>query len=126
MEDYIHGRLEPAQKDDSDFHKSYRKRAARELLAALYDNIGLPEEKLRIARADLTTKEDYAGLAQALLDSKSPEDALATAAQGLDKPGDAYSTLEGLYFTIAQQVVRRNPALIDFQFHLETPREARV
>lgn len=119
IEEYMLGKLEDKRKTASDFSYKYKKRNAIEILTGLYEKIGNHEEKLRLARYELTDKEDYARVAKVLMEEKRPEEALDTVKTGLALQGEPSFNLNKLYFDLAEILVQHKPELVDFKTSLD-------
>jgi uncharacterized Zn finger protein len=119
IEEYMLGKLEDKRKTASDFSYKYKKRNAIEILTGLYEKIGKPEEKLRLARYELADKEDYARVAKVLMEEKRPEEALDTIKKGLALQGEPSFSLNELYIDLAEILVKQKPELVDFKISLD-------
>lgn len=119
IEEYMLGKLEEKRKTASDFSYKYKKRNAIETLTALYGKIGKPEEKLRLARYELADKEDYARVAEVLMEEKRFEEAFDTIKKGLALQGEPSFSLNKLYFDLAGILVQQKPELVDFKTSLD-------
>ncbi len=118
-EEYMLGKLEDKRRTASDFSYKYKKRNAIEILTGLYEKIGKPEEKLRLASYELADKEDYARVAKVLMEEKRPEEALDTVKKGLTLQGEPLFSLNELYFDLAEILVKQKPELVDFKTSLD-------
>ncbi len=119
IEEYMLGKLEGIRKTASDFSYKYKKRNAIEILTGLYEKIGKPQEKLRLARYELAYKEDYARVAKVLMEEKRTEEALDTIKKGLALQGETSFELNKLYFDLAAILVQQKPELVDFKTSLD-------
>ncbi len=125
IEEYMLGKLEDKRKTAtaSDFSYKYKKRNAIEILTGLYEKIGKPEEKLRLARFELADKEDYARVAKVLMQEKRFEEAIDTVKKGLALQGETSFDLNKLYFDLAEILVQEKPELADFKTSLDVALE---
>lgn len=119
VEEYMLEKLDEKRKTASDFSYKYKKGDTIELLIELYEKIGKPEEKLRLARYEVEDKEDYARLAKVLVEENRFEDALDTIKKGLILPGEPFFGLNELYFDIAGTLIHQRPDLVDFKTSLD-------
>ncbi len=118
VEEYLLEKLEEKRKSASDFSYKYKKEGTLELLIELYGKLGKPGEKLRLARYELTEKEDYARLANVFLEENRIEEAFGTVRKGLMLSGEPLSVLNNLYFRLAERLLREKPGLVDFETSL--------
>jgi uncharacterized Zn finger protein len=123
IEEYMLGKLEDKRETASDFSYKYKKRNAIEILIELYEKIGNPEEKLRLARYELADKEDYARVANVLMEEKRFEEALDTVKKGLALHGEPSFSLNKLYFDLAEILVQQKTELVDFKTSLDVALE---
>lgn len=119
VEEYLLGKLEEKRKATSDFSYQYKKEDTLELLIELYGKLGKPEEKLRLARYELVDKEDYARLANVLMEENRFEDAFDAVKKGLALHGEKSSRLNELYFELGGRLTREKPELVDFKTSLD-------
>ena len=119
IEEYMLGKLEDKRETASDFSYKYKKRNAIEILIELYEKIGKPEEKLRLARSELSDREDYARVAKVLMEEKRFEEALDTVKKGLALHGELSFSLNKLYFDLAEILVQQKTELVDFKTSLD-------
>ncbi|VVB93310.1 Uncharacterised protein [uncultured archaeon] len=123
IEEYLLEKLKEKRKSASDFSYTYKKEDTLELLIGLYGKLGKPGEKLRLARYELTEKEDYARLANVLLEENKIEEAFDTVKKGLMLSGETLSELNELYFTLAERLIQKKPDLVDFKTSLSVALE---
>ncbi len=116
-------KLEDKRKTASDFSYKYKKGNTIEILIGLYEKIGKPEEKLRLARYELADKEDYARVANILMEEKRFEEAFDTIKKGLALQEEPYFSLNRLYFDLAEILVEQKPELVDFKISLDVALE---
>lgn len=119
VEEYLLGKLEEKRKATSDFSYQYKKEDTLELLIELYGKLGKPEEKLRLARYELVDKEDYARLANVLMEENGFEDAFDAVKKGLALHGEKSLRLNELYFELGGRLTREKPELVDFKTSLD-------
>ncbi len=113
VEEYFLEKLEEKRTGASESSFRYHKEKSLRILNGLYEKLGKPDERLRLARYDLAEKEDYYRLAKILLEEKRIEEAFDAAKKGLMMPGESYH-LNDLYFDIARALMGVRPDLIDF------------
>jgi uncharacterized Zn finger protein len=113
IEEYMLGKLEEKRETASDFSYKYKKRDVIEILIGLYEKIGNPEEKLRLARYELADKEDYARVAKVLMEGKRFEEALDTVKKGLALHEEPSFSLNKLYFDLAEILVQQKSELVE-------------
>jgi len=119
IEEYMLEKLEDKRKTASDFSYQYKKSNTIDTLTALYEKIGKPEEKLRLARYELADKVDYARVAKVLMEEKRFEEALDTVKKGLALHGEPSFSLNKLYFDLAEILVQQKTELVDFKTSLD-------
>ena len=84
------------------------------LLGNIYKSYGKPEEKIRIAEECLIDKDDYARLAQAIMETGDPEGAFVAVIRGLTlEQGTSPSGLNELYFDLAARLIKSKPEMVD-------------
>jgi hypothetical protein len=123
IEEYMIEKLEDKRKTASDFSYKYKKSNTIEILTGLYEKIGRPEEKLRLARYELADKEDYARVAKVLMEEKRFEEAFDTVKKGLALQEEPSFSLNRLYFDLAEILVKQKPELIDSKISLDVALE---
>jgi uncharacterized Zn finger protein len=114
VEEYLLEKLNDKIKSANEFRYEYKKEAAIRILINLYEQLGKPEEKLRIAQYELVDKDDYARLAKVLIEEERFEEAFDTIKKGLALPGKPSITLNELYVLAGRTLVHQNPDLVDF------------
>ncbi|MFU8766187.1 MAG: hypothetical protein ACNA7I_00705 [Candidatus Methanoperedens sp.] len=101
------------RKASGGFSYTYKKDKIIRLLVELYDLLGKPDEKLRLAQYELVNREDYIRLAEVLAQEERFEEALDAVKKGLLLPEERTTHLSELYFNIAKVLVKDKPDLID-------------
>ncbi len=119
VEGHFLEKLMHIRKNSGGFSYSYEKDKIIGLLVELYDLIGKPDEKLRLAQYELVNREDYIRLAEVLAQEKRFEEALDAVKKGMALPEERTTHLSELYFDIAKVLVKDKPDLIDFKTSLE-------
>ncbi len=119
IEKYMLEKLEEKRKLASDSSYKYKKEGTIELLIELYEKLGKPEEKLRLARYELADREDYARLANVLAEDGKLEEAFDAIKKGLTLPKELFSSLNKLYFDLAERLIHEKPDIIDFKISLD-------
>ena len=115
IESYFLGKLDHKRQKSNSFSYNFNKQEYLEILCDLYGHIGLPEERLRIARYELVNKEDYARVGNVLVNDNRLEDALDVIKTGLGIPGDKCHELNNLYSSLSLVLInRKKPELVDF------------
>ncbi len=117
VEEYFLEKLEEKRKIASDSSYRYHKDKSLRILNGLYEKLGKPHEKLRLARYELVDKEDYYRLAKILLEEKRLEEAFDAVKKGLLMPGESHY-LNDIYFDIARALLGAKPEMIDFNISL--------
>ncbi len=119
VEGHFLEKLVQMRKNSGGFSYSYEKDKIIGLLVDLYDLIGKPDEKLRLAQYELVNREDYIRLAEVLAQEERFEGALDAVKKGMALPEERTTHLSELYFDIAKVLVKDKPDLIDFKTSLE-------
>lgn len=119
VEEYMLGQLEEKRKTASDFSYKYKKESTIDVLNELYGKLGKHGEKLRLAQYELVDREDYARLANILIEEKRFENALDTIKKGLELPGEPFLGLNEQYLNLAKTMIRKRPELVDFETSLD-------
>ncbi|KAB2946740.1 MAG: hypothetical protein OIN84_15140 [Candidatus Methanoperedens sp.] len=117
VEEYFLEKLEETRKIASDSSYRYHKEKSLGILNGLYEKLGKPDERLRLAMYALVDKEDYYRLAKILFEKKRFEEAFDAAKKGLLMPGESHY-LNDLYFDIARALIGLRPEIIDFNISL--------
>lgn len=117
VEEYFLGKLDETRKIASESSYRYYKEKSLGILNRLYEKLGKPDERLRLAMYELVDKEDYYRLAKILLEEKRFEEAFDAAKKGLLMPGESHY-LNDLYFDIARVLIGLRPDLVDFNLSL--------
>jgi hypothetical protein len=118
VEEYFLEKLNEKKTSASESSYRYNKEKSLGILTALYEKLGKPDEKLRLAREELVDKEDYYRLAKILLEEKRFEEAFDAVKKGLIMPGESYN-MNDIYFDIARGLIGVRPDLIDFNLALK-------
>ncbi|MDP2752847.1 MAG: hypothetical protein Q8P40_00415 [Nitrospirota bacterium] len=122
VEEYFLEKLEERRKIASDSSYRYHKEKSLRILNGLYEKLGKPDERLRLAMYELVDKEDYYRLAKILLEEKRFEEAFDAAKRGLLMPGETYH-LNDIYFDIARALIGVRHDMIDFNLSLNVALE---
>jgi uncharacterized Zn finger protein len=117
VEKYFLEKLDETRKIASDSSYRYNKEKSLRILNGLYEKLGMPDERLRLAREELVDKEDYYRLAKILFEEKRFEEAFDIAKKGLMMPGESYP-MNDLYFDIVRALIGVRPDMIDFNLSL--------
>ena len=117
VEEYFLEKLDETRKIASDSSYRYYKEKSLGILNGLYEKLGKPDERLRLAMYELVDKEDYYRLAKILLEEKRFEEAFDAAKKGLLMPGESHY-LNDIYFDIARKLLGLRPDMIDFNLSL--------
>ncbi|MFZ3383582.1 MAG: hypothetical protein WA144_06620 [Candidatus Methanoperedens sp.] len=117
VEEYFLEKLDEKRKIASDSNYRYYKEKSLGILNKLYEKLGKPDERLRLAMYELVGKEDYYRLAKILLEEKRFEESFDAAKKGLLMPGESHY-LNDLYFDIARALIGLRPEIIDFNLSL--------
>jgi uncharacterized Zn finger protein len=118
VEEYFLEKLNEKKTSASESSYRYNKEKSLGILTGLYEKLGKPDERLRLAREELVDKEDYYRLAKILLEEKRFEEAFDTVKKGLMMPGESYN-MNDIYFDIARGLIGVRPDLIDFTLALK-------
>lgn len=94
------------------------KGTAIDALGDLYERMGKPEERIRLAKQSLVEKEDYARLAQAMSEAGDKEGAFDAVRRGLSLGEGRSPWLDELYFELASAIVKTKPEHVDGQTSL--------
>jgi uncharacterized protein YeaO (DUF488 family) len=113
VEEYFLEKLEEKRTGASESSFRYHKEKSLRILNGLYEKLGKPDERLRLARYELVDKEDYYRLAKILFEEKRFEEAFDAAKKGRMMPGESYH-LNDFYLDIARALMGVRPDLIDF------------
>ncbi len=119
VEGHFLEKLVQMRKNSGGFSYTYKKDKIIGLLVELYDLLGKPDEKLRLAQYELVNREDYIRLAEVLAQEERFEEALDAVKKGMEFPEERTTHLSELYFDIAKVLVKDKPDLIDFKASLE-------
>jgi len=119
VEAYLLEKLENLRKTSAGFSYTYKKDKTIGLLVELYDLLGKPDEKLRLAQYELTDREDYIRLVEILAQEGKFDEALDAVKKGMALPEERTTHLSELYFDIAEVMVKDKPQLIDFKSSLD-------
>lgn len=117
VEEYFFEKLEERRKSASDSSYRYYKGKSLKILNKLYEKLGKPDERLRLAMHELENKEDYYRLAKVLFEEKRFEEAFDASNKGLLMPGES-NYLNDIYFDIARALIGVRPDMIDFNISL--------
>lgn len=117
VEEYFLEKLEEKRKIASDSSYRYHKDKSLRILYGLYEKLGKPHERLRLARYELVDKGDYYRLAKILLEEKRLEEAFDAVKKGLLMQGESHY-LNDIYFDIARALTGAKPEMIDFNISL--------
>ncbi len=123
VEGHFLEKLKDVRKASGGFSHSYEKDKIIGLLVELYEQLGKPDEKLRLAQYELINREDYIRLAEVLAQEERFEEALDAVKKGMELPEERTTHLSELYFDIAKVLVKDKPVLIDFKTSLATALE---
>ncbi len=118
MEGHFLETLMNIRKTSAGFSYTYKKDKIIGLLIELYDLLGKPDEKLRLAQYELANREDYIRLAEVLAQEERFGEALDAVRKGMELPEERTTHLSELYFDIAKVMVKDKPGLIDFKTSL--------
>lgn len=118
VEGHFLEKLMHIRKSSGGFSYTYKKDKIIGLLVELYDLLGKPDEKLRLAQYELVNREDYIRLAEVLAQEERFEEALDAVKKGMALPEERTTHLSELYFDIAKVLVKDKPDLIDFKTSL--------
>ncbi len=119
VEGHFLEKLMHIRKASGGFSYTYKKDKIIGLLVELYDMLGKPDEKLRLAKYELVNREDHIRLAEVLGQEERFEEALDAVKKGMALPEERTTHLSELYFDIAKVLVKDRPDLIDFKTSLE-------
>jgi tetratricopeptide (TPR) repeat protein len=119
VEGHFLEKLMHIRKASGGFSYTYKKDKIIGLLVELYDMLGKPDQKLRLAQYELVNREDYIRLAEVLAQEERFEEALDAVKTGMALPEERTTHLSELYFDIAKVLVKDKPGLIDFKTSLE-------
>ncbi|HUW66890.1 MAG TPA: hypothetical protein VMW20_02465, partial [Candidatus Nanoarchaeia archaeon] len=119
VEAYLLEKLENLRKTSAGFSYTYKKDKTIGLLIELYDLLGKPDEKLRLAQYELEDREDYIRLVEILAQEGKFDEALDAVKKGMALPEERTTHLSELYFDIAEVMVKDKPQLIDFKSSLD-------
>jgi len=117
VEEYFLEKLEEKRTTASESSFRYQKEKSLRILNGLYEKLGKPDERLRLAMYELVDKDDYYRLAKILLEEKRFEEAFDAAKKGLLMPGESHY-LNDIYFDIARKLLGLRPDIIDFNLSL--------
>jgi uncharacterized Zn finger protein len=113
------GDKEPVEKGVVD----YSRKGAMDLLNLIYDRLGMPEEKIRLARSRLDDKEDYALLSNVLRDEGKFEEALDVATRGLLQEESTSLALDESYIKAAYLAAKKDSKTVDFNLTMNVAME---
>jgi hypothetical protein len=117
VEEYFLEKLEERRNIASDSSYRYHTEKSLRILNGLYEKLGKPDERLRLAMYELVDRGDYYRLAKILLEEKRFEEAFDAAKKGLLMPGESHY-LNDIYFDIARALIGVRPDMIDFNLSL--------
>lgn len=117
VEEYFLEKLEEKRTGASESSFRYHKEKSMRILNGLYEKLGKPDERLRLAMHELADKEDYYRLAKILFEEKRFEEAFDTVKKGLLMPGESHY-LNDIYFDIARALIGAKPEMIEFNISL--------
>jgi len=119
IEEYLLEKLNAEKEYASESHYQYKKNSIIQILIDLYAHIGMPQEKMCLARFELVTRDDHIRLANVLIGEERYEDAFDIIKKGMALSEGSFNNLQKLYFLIASILIDQKPDLIDFSTSID-------